>query len=204
MAKVFQDTLVRALASRFADVGFRLGAPSEPAAIFAGKHDDVGDATVSAPVVNASPIGDVASATVAIGKVLCDEFFNFDVHLAAEERAVRLANDVVRFLEHLFADRLLFWQSADSQRVRGWRECADARLAEPLVTDDRTYDVYFWSGPLPQWRATTAILERRAIRDERDYQILLARLEDRGEGGLHGSAGLLAKHLISQYERGRI
>jgi hypothetical protein len=194
----FQEILVRALADRFGDRDLRLGTPPEPTARFPARHPDVGDAIVSAQRFGES----VVAATVAIGDVLSDEFFSLDTHLDASEQAERVTSNVVRFLEHLFADRLVFWQSADQRRTRGWRECRDATQPEPLVSDDRTYDVYLWSGPLPQWRATTIIFGRRAIRDEREYGILLMCLNDPYRAW-DGAEQDLARQLIAQYERRR-
>jgi len=199
----FREILVRALVDGFGDQGFRLGVPPQPTAVFPAKHTDIGDASVSNPKFAPSSIGEIASAAVAVGDILADEFINLDTHLSAVQRAERLTRDVVRFLEHLFADRLVFWQAIDASRSRGWRESTDTGQREPLVSDDRTYDVYLWSGPLPQWRASTAILARGAIRDERDYEILRIRLEAPGESGLNGAEKELGRRLIAEFDRGR-
>jgi hypothetical protein len=197
----FRQVLTQALVGRFGDRDLRLSTASDLTAVFPAQHADVGDVTVSTPGFAGSSIGEIASATIAIGHILSDTFYSLDTHLPAAERVDRVTRDVVRFLEHLFADRLLIWQSADDAHRRGWRECSEAEQFEPLVMDDRTYDVYLWSGPLPQWRATTAAFRRRAIRDERDYQILRVRLEDQGESALHGAERELARELVAEYER---
>ncbi len=199
----FPDILVQALVDRFKHEDLRLGTPPDPTVVFRAKHADVGDFTVSAPTVVEGSTGGIALAlvTITIGEILHDQFLNLDDHLAAADRAERVTRDVVRFLDHLFADQLLFWQSADVPRTCGWRECRDATEAEPLVLDDRSYDVYLWSRPLPRWRATTAILKRDVIRDERDYHILRERLHDPAEAGWQSADEARARRLIADYER---
>ena len=199
----FSEMLVRALVGQFKDQDLRLGTPPEPTVVFRAKRADVGDVAVSIPRLAASSVNEIVSATVTIGEILVDDFTSLDTHLTAAQQAERVTGEVIRFLEHLFSDRLLFWKSADERGSRGWRECSDGKQAEPLVMDDRTYDVYLWSGPKPQWRATTAILSRGAIRDERDYQILQVRLDDPGAMGLHGEERMCAMRLIADYERDR-
>jgi hypothetical protein len=171
--------------------------------LFPARHAEVGDVTVSTRSVVEASIGELVLATVAIREILHDDFYSLDTHLQPGEQAERVTRDVVRFLDHLFADRLLFWRSADEPRIGGWRECREAGQTEPLVTDDRTYAVYLWSGPLPQWRATTAILGRRSIRDERDYRILVMSLNETGERGLRDAERELARGMIADYERRR-
>ncbi len=195
----FQQLLVRTLVQRFGGGDIRLGLPPGPVAVFRAQHPAVGDASVSAELVG--PAADSPRATIAIGDILDDDFYSLDDHLPAAERARRVTREVVRFFEYLFADRLLFWRPADGHRTAAWRELAVAGQGEPLVTDGRSYQVYLWSGPLPAWRATTAILRRRTIRDERDYQILVACLEGPDARELSRSDLDLARRLVAQYDR---
>jgi hypothetical protein len=196
----FRDLLVRALVERFGGRDLRLGTPPDPAVVFPAQHPAVGGATIWTPESAGGSIGELARARIQVGSILYDEFRSLDVHLPALDRGERVTKEVVRFFDHLLSDRLVFWKSADQRQTRGWRECHDINHREPLVLDDRTYEVYLWSGPLPRWRATTAILGRGVIREEREYQILLMRLHDPGDA-LHGTDGELAQRLVAEYER---
>jgi hypothetical protein len=163
--------LLGALLARFRNEGLQVGSPPGPLAVFPAKHPQVGDLTLSRP-----HIGGRISVDITIGDTLRDALDNIDTHLPLVRRAERLTRDVARFLQELFADRLLFWRSVDGTSA-GWRERGEAGHAEPLVLDDRPYNLYVWSRPLGTWRASTAILARGRIRDERDYQIALMVLE---------------------------
>lgn len=162
--------LLGALLARFRNEGLQVGSPPGPLAVFPAKHPQVGDLTLSRP-------GGSVSVGITIGDALRDTLGNIDTHLPLVERAERLTRDVARFLQELFADRLLFWRSVDGRNA-GWRERGEAGHTEPLVLDDRTYNLYVWSRPLGPWRASTAILARGHIRDDREYQIALMVLED--------------------------
>lgn len=163
--------LLGALLARFRNEGLQVGSPPGPLAVFPAKHPQVGDLTLFRP-----RIGDSVSVEMTIGDTLRDTLNNIDTHLPLVQRAERLTRDVARFLQELFADRLLFWRSVDGRKA-GWRERGETGHAEPLVLDDRPYNLYVWSRPLGTWRASTAILARGRIRDEREYQIALMVLE---------------------------
>jgi hypothetical protein len=70
------------------------------------------------------------------------------------------------------------------------------------VIDDRMYNRYLWSGPLPQWRASAAILAKGRIADDREYQVVLWRLSKSVPDGFVGSEHALARRLVADYERG--
>jgi len=192
-----RDVLVSALTDRFADRGMRLGAPPGPIAVFPARHPDVGDVSV---VVTGSEAD--LMVTVAVGSIVSDHFHSFDDHLGADERAARVTKDVVRFLEELFADRLLFWRSTDGGSA-AWRERGVTGYTEPLVIDNRTYRLYLWSGPLAVWQAVPAIFGRGRIRDDREYQILATLLEKGGPSALDEAERETARRLVAEYERER-
>jgi hypothetical protein len=196
-----EDVLLAALIERFGDRGLRTGTPPEPIAVFAPKHPEVGEVSVSALAVGPSSIGETVSATVAIGEIIVDSFRNFDSHLSLGQKAERVTKDIVRFLEELFADRLLFWKATDYRGGGGWRERGSSGHTDPLVLDDRTYRTYLWSAPLATWRATPHIFARGWIRDEREYQILLILLSAVEPGSLSEAERELAEKLVSDYER---
>ena len=186
-----RDLLVPVLVERFNDRGLRLGTPPDPIASFPAKHPEVGDVSVWDGGV---------SARVAVGEIVSEHFNLWPSELDVEEATDRTVRDVVRFLQELFADRLLFWQSTDGRKT-AWRERGDVGYSEPLVLDDRTYRTYLWSGPLSLWQATPTIFARGHIRDDREYQIMFVRLNDAGPGGFQGTERDIAGQLVADYER---
>jgi hypothetical protein len=185
------DLLVPVLVERFSDRGLRLGTPPGPIASFPAKHPDVGDVEVWDEAFS--------GARVAVGTIVWESFHVWpsdDVSEATD----RVVKSVVRFLQELFADRLLFWQSIDGRKA-AWRERGDAGHSEPLVLDDRTYRTYLWSGPVSLWQATPTIFARGHIRDDREYQIMFVRLNDAGPDGFQGAERDVASQLVADYER---
>jgi hypothetical protein len=185
-----RDLLVPELVERFSDRGLKLGTPPDPIASFPAKHPDVGDARVW---------DEGLGARVAVGEIVGEHFHLWpsdDVKAGTE----RIGKSVVRFLQELFADRLLFWQAVDSRKA-GWRERGEAGYSEPLVLDDRTYRTYLWSGPVSLWQATPAIFARGRIQDDREYQIMFVRLNDAGPDGFQGTERDVAGQLVAEYER---
>jgi hypothetical protein len=190
-----REVLSEALLEQFGEGGLRLGPPHGPLAFFPAKHVEVGDVSVRDTGIEGS-----FSVLVSVGDIIADDFQNYDSHLQSRERDERLTTDVVRFLQELFVDRLLLWRSTDGRHA-GWRERRDTGVSEPLVLDDRTYRLYVWSGPLSTWRASSTVFARGGIRNDREYQILMARLADAGPDGFQGAERDLASRLVARYER---
>jgi hypothetical protein len=186
-----------ALAARFDDRGLRAGMPPDPIATFPARHPDIGEVSVWAPVLTHSSIGPYLHVQVAIGTLLHDSFDSIDTHLPLDARVARVTRDVIRFLEKLFADQLLFWERIDGGG-KGWRECATSESLEPLVSDNRSYRPYLWSGPRPVWQAVPAILARGHLGSDRDYELLVTILRD---DALDGADRQLAQRLVDAYER---
>jgi hypothetical protein len=182
--------LVPELVERFTNRGLQLGTPPDPIASFPAKHPDVGDVRVW---------DEGLSARLAVSEIVWERFQIWstdDVNEATE----RIGRSVIRFLQELFADRLLFWRSTDGRKA-GWRERGDAGYSDPLVLDDRTYQTYLWSGPVSLWQATPTVFARGYIQDDREYQIMFVRLNDAGPDGFHGTERDVASQLVAQYER---
>jgi hypothetical protein len=190
-----REPLLAAVMERFGDWNPRMGMPPDPLVVFPAKHPAVGDVLVTD--VSLAPN---MAVTVLVGSVMADTFHSYDVHLKPVERARRLTNEVVRLLQELFADRLLMWRSTDG-RNRGWRERGDAGYTEPLVLDNRTYERYLWSGPLPEWQAVPAIATRGRIGDDREYQLVAAILDRVGPGALEPTQRELLERLAAEYLR---
>lgn len=188
-----RDILVPMLRDRFPDRQLQLGTPPEPLAIFQPAHPNVGTASVW--------LNSEAGADVAVGDVARDSFFNpYEEEQGTAEAAQGIANNVVRFLEELFADRLLMWRSSDGATM-GWRERGEAAHTAPLVVDDRRYNTYIWSRPLGVWQATPTILARGRILNDREYQIMVLRVTDDGPDRLPPRERDLARRIVAEYER---
>jgi hypothetical protein len=186
-----------ALAARFGDHGLRAGVPPDPIATFPAQHPGIGDVSVWAPELTESSLGPYLHVQFKIGALLHDSFDSIDTHLPLDERVARVTRDVVRFLEKLFGDHLLFWERVDGGH-KGWRECATSESLEPLVADNHAYRPYLWSGPRPIWQAVPAILARGHVGSDRDYELLVAHLRD---DALDGADRQRAQRLVDAYER---
>jgi hypothetical protein len=189
-----RDVLVPMLVARFSDRGLRLGEPPDPIAVFPEIHHEVGEVRIA---------DRDSSADLAVGSIVYDHFFNpYDQERGTDKAVEGIANDVVRFLGELFADRLLMWRSVDG-RTRGWRERGDAGHSTPLVVDDREYLLYLWSGPLGVWRATPVILARGSIQDDREYEIVVQRVNKEGPDRLQITERDALKRIVEEYEKKR-
>jgi hypothetical protein len=189
-----RDVLVPMLVARFSDRGLRLGEPPDPIAVFPEVHREVGEVRIA---------DRDSSADLAVGSIVYDHFFNpYDQERGTDKAVEGIANDVVRFLGELFADRLLMWRSVDG-RTRGWRERGDAGHSTPLVVDDREYLLYLWSGPLGVWRATPVILARGSIQDDREYEIVVQRVNKEGPDRLQITERDALKRIVEEYEKKR-
>lgn len=188
------DVLVPMLLERFDGRGLRLGEPPEPIAVFPAAHPLVGEVRIS---------DRGTSADVGVGDIAYDSFFNpYDQERGTTEAVEGIARDVIRFLDELFADRLLMWRSVDG-RTRGWRERGESRHSAPLVIDDREYQLFVWSQPLGVWRATPVVLARGSIQDDREYEIVVQCVNNEGPDRLQGSELDALRRIVEEYERKR-
>jgi hypothetical protein len=188
-----REILLPMLSERFPDRGLQVDSAPNPIAVFPAAHREVGAASVWE--------GSGFGADVAVGDVAHDHFFNpYEEERATPAAAEGIARNVVRFLEELFADRLLMWRSTDG-RTKGWRERGEAGHTAPLVVDDRAYYTYIWSKPLGIWQATPTILARGRILDDREYEIMVQRVTDDGPDRLQPGERDLARRIVAEYER---
>ena len=185
-----RDRLVSALIERFENRGPNLGTSGDLIASFPAQHPEVGDARVSA---------NDAGARVAVGDIVEEHFFLWPSEPDLPAATNRVVEYVVRFLEALFADRLLCWRSVDGANP-AWRERSDESGFGPLVPDDRIYRRYLWSGPLPLWQASPVIFARGYVQDSREHTILWLRLNDTGPQGFQGAERDAAARLVADYE----
>lgn len=130
--------LLAEFAHRFPDRTFRADAPPQPVATFPAAHPDVGEVSVW---------DDGGEATVAVGDITHGHFDCYDEGLSAIDRRRRVANDVAKFLELLFSDRVLLWHSpGPNPRSGGW-QVIDASSSYSIM--DGGDVTYLWSGPTP-------------------------------------------------------
>jgi hypothetical protein len=188
----FREVLVGELTARFPDRGLRLGTPPDSSLLFPASHPELGDLTI-----RASDVG--FNVQITIGQVFATHFVSIDTHLDGHERAARVTKEIVRFLQELFADRLLFWRAADGGNS-GWREFGMSGDREPLVLDNRVYHLYLWSGPLGPWQAIPTILGRGRVQTDREYEIIAAHLHDNTAEHFSPAERALAARLVAEYE----
>ena len=67
--------------------------------------------------------------------------------------------------------------------------------------DDREYHTYIWSRPLGIWQATPTILARGTILDDREYEIMVQRVNNDGPDRLPLGERDLVRQLVAEYER---
>lgn len=189
-----RDVLMPLLIAQFNERGLIPGEPPDPIAVFPAAHPLVGQVRI---------FDRDSSADLAVGDIAYDHFFNpYDAERGTADAVQGIANDVVRFLVELFADRLLMWRSSDG-RTRGWRERGEAGHSAPLVIDDREYELFVWSQPLGVWRATPIVLARGSIQDDREYEIVVQRVNNEGPDRLQGSDRDALRRIVEEYERKR-
>ncbi|MCI0739396.1 MAG: hypothetical protein L0Y72_10155 [Gemmataceae bacterium] len=124
--------LIPKLRARFPGRGLRVSSPPSPSAVFPAIHPEVGDIQI---------YDDGDELTVVAGNFTHGHFSNYDEKLSPEQKASEIAEDVVSFLEALFADEVVFWGS--HERCGGWYNIGED--SSSWAKDDKKY---VWSGPL--------------------------------------------------------
>lgn len=131
------DVLTHRLRQRFPDMNMSFGAPPEPAVVIPAVHPDVGDIKI---------FDDGDEATVIAGNFTHSHFSDFDARSQAEAEQ-QTADNVVSFLERLFADQIVLWGSHNASG--GWydrNETDTETPAQQKLTAGKK--LYVWSGPL--------------------------------------------------------
>ncbi len=108
------------------------GAPPDAVATFPAAHPVVGDLDI---------YDDGNEATVAIDDITHGHFNPHDPALSEKEIAARVTDDVLCFLEAMFADRVLLWKVQGG--AGGWMPLD--RKSDPMLPLDA--QKYVWSGP---------------------------------------------------------
>jgi hypothetical protein len=129
------DLLIPRLHEQFPGQRFREGISPSPVALFAAAHPDVGDVSI---------YDDGREAIVSIGAITHGHFADCDSSLSDEEAAREAADQVLDFLEKLFADRVILWKSPGGHSG-GWQVMDRGEDFTLLNSEDTTY---LWSGPV--------------------------------------------------------
>src|SRR4051812_41213045 len=90
---------------RFPNRGMAIGVPPRPIAFFPGIHHGIRGVSIH---------DDGSELTVAVDDLTHGHFAEYDSGLSESERAVRIVDAVVDFLEALFADRVVVWGDANA------------------------------------------------------------------------------------------
>ena len=132
---MIRDVMLPELQSRFPNRGLRVGESSNQIAIFPAAHSEVGDLEIWE---------DGDEVTLYIGQITHGHFDSDDRTLEAAVPR-RITDEVIEFLELLFADRVLIHKSR-TDSSDGWEvfEGDDFSEARLNVTDR----IYLWSGPI--------------------------------------------------------
>jgi len=138
------DHLIPKLIERFPDRGLKVMETTQPFAIFPAIHKDVGDIEI---------YDDGDELTLVAGKFTHGHFYNYDDNLTEDQKTAKIGEEVVEFLDAVFADRVVFWGSHSG--AGGWdrRDVStedDSQSVWPIGGDDllENRNEYVWSGPL--------------------------------------------------------
>jgi len=124
------EKLIPRLRERFADRPMKLGAPPEAIAVFAAAHPDVGDVQI---------FDDGSEVTLVAGNFTHGHFSDFDSE-TTEQAEENIVENVIEFLDRLFADQVVLWGS--HRGSGGWY--SRDRDSSEFAKGPR----YVWSGPL--------------------------------------------------------
>lgn len=130
-----RDVLRPRLAERFPTRKLRPGQFPNTVGSFVAEHPAIGDVEIT---------DDESEATVYIGEITHGHFNPYDASLSPEQVADMVTDDVVEFLEDLFADRVLLWAMPGGKRG-GWQRPFDGTVQPDLPSEA---NVFVWSGPL--------------------------------------------------------
>ena len=132
---MIRTVLLHALETNFPNRGMRTGEPPDPVVVFPAAHPDVGDVTI---------YDEGNEALVYVGNITHGHFGSDDPSRTDAAATEPVTEQVVRFLNDLFADRVLLWrQSGDG--AGGWYLLGCDNSSPFMGADD---SAYVWSGPV--------------------------------------------------------
>jgi len=142
--RTISDQLIPRLRERFPNRGLRITNTLQPCAIFPAIHLDVGDVVIH---------DDGDELTLYIGEHTHGHFSNYDDALTVEQKAEAIVNEMLGFLDALFADQVGVWSV--SRRAGGWyhlKKDANGRDQDVFVVGSTMSKQgakhYVWSGPM--------------------------------------------------------
>ena len=129
------DVLRKAITQRFPDIPITTPSPPGAAVVIPAIQEGIGDISI---------FDDGEEATLVLGDITHSHFSEYTPGISEEEAAHNISEDVMWFLEDLFADRVLLWKSS-----RGGGGCRTLKPGEvPQIHSDAGTQFYFWSGPV--------------------------------------------------------
>jgi len=129
------ERLMQMINTRLPNQPRTVGGSHAAVVVFSSANPDVGDIEI---------YDDGEELTVLVGKFTHTHFGNYDTTLSSQQRVERIAEDVVSFLEDVFADRIEFFGSHIG--AGGFRRREHPRgLLSKLIFGRKTY---VWSGPV--------------------------------------------------------
>ena len=123
------DTLLPMLRAQFPELGFAVEPGEPPRVTVPAANPEVGDVVFQ---------DDGDEITAFVGHFTHSHFSNYE-DISADEKAKAISQDVVHFLQELFADRIVMWGS--HRGMGGWHSVDSSSL----VSVGRKN--YVWSGP---------------------------------------------------------
>ena len=129
---MLSSLLLPVLRERFPGRGWGEGTPPDPCAKFPGMHSGIRGVSI---------YDDGAELTVCVDDLTHGHFAEYDNQLPEAERARRIVESVVEFLDALFADQVAVWGQANVGG--GWY-----RIDLGGSYGRQGVQEYVWSGPL--------------------------------------------------------
>jgi len=133
------DYLIPKLRDQIPNRDLRVEMSPEARVVFPCVHPEVGDIEIH---------DDGDELTVYAGNFTHVHFSNYDEKLSKEQKAEQIAEDVVAFLNNLFADQVVLWGSHNGGGGWSKREEPD-KLSFLSNIFPAHKKQYVWSGPLP-------------------------------------------------------
>ena len=132
---MISDYLIPVLKSRYAEKAFVFDALPAPVASLPAPYKEIGRLEIE---------DDDHEITIYISEITHAHFGCYDENLTKTEKEKEIAEDVIRFLDDLFADRVLLHKSLNGL-IGGWKVLtADAAPESSTLLCDR----YLWSRKL--------------------------------------------------------
>jgi hypothetical protein len=131
------DCLIPKLKEDFPNRGLRVETSPEVRAVFPCVHPEVGDIVIH---------DDGDELTIYAGNFTHGHFSNYDEKLSKEQKAEKIAEDVVEFLKNLFADQIVLWGSHSGGG--GWSKRGEPNKFYSTGIFKKARNEYVWSGPL--------------------------------------------------------